>query len=210
MDVTVRMHRIAGQESAVSVASLFKDLSACDLLVDATANPEVFLRLAALARSGKIPLVWGEVFATGYGGLIARARPDLDPNPIGVRDSLHAYLATLPPAPFQDAAGYDGSEERADIAFDSDVGVIANALTRLAIDTVLRRTPSYFPAPVYLLGLRHEWIFDQPFDTRPVQVGGDGWELHAPIVSDERKLESFKALVSLFPESKDADDPAAT
>ena len=73
VDVDVRSHRIAGQESAVNAAAALKDLANCDLLLDATANPEVFLRMAAIAKVGKKPLCWGELFSGGYGGLIARA-----------------------------------------------------------------------------------------------------------------------------------------
>ena len=166
MDVDVRSHRIAGQESALSAAAALKDISNCDLLIDATANPEVFLRMAAIAKANKKPMCWGELFASGYGGLIARARPDLDPNPLAVRSAIHAYLATLPPAPFQLAGGYDVEHEQPMVAYDSDVGQIAASLTRFAIDAALQRNPSQFPYAVYLIGLRREWIFEQPFDTR--------------------------------------------
>jgi tRNA A37 threonylcarbamoyladenosine dehydratase len=40
--VDVKIIRLAGQESAVTAAAALKDLSNCDLLIDATANPEVF------------------------------------------------------------------------------------------------------------------------------------------------------------------------
>ena len=129
----------------MSAAAALKDLSNCDLLIDATANPEVFLLLAALAKRHGISLCWGEIFAGGYGGMIARARPGRDPNPLAVRDAYPAHLATLPDAPFKNAAGYDGDEEEPLVAYDSDVGLVATALTRLSIDTALSRDPSEFP-----------------------------------------------------------------
>ena len=137
VDVDVNNHRIAGQESALSAAAALKDLANCDLLIDATANPEVFLRMAAIAKANKKILCWGELFAGGYGGLIARARPDIDPNPLAVRSAIHAHLATLPPAPFQEAGGYDVAQEQPLVAYDSDVGQIASAITRLAIESML-------------------------------------------------------------------------
>jgi len=85
LQVDARTTRLAGQESAVTAAAALKDLSNCDLLIDATANPEVFLLLAALAKRQGTPLCWGEIFASGYGGMIARARPGRDPNPMAVR-----------------------------------------------------------------------------------------------------------------------------
>ncbi|MBW8849739.1 MAG: ThiF family adenylyltransferase [Xanthomonadales bacterium] len=199
--------RLAGQESAVSAAAALKDLASCDLLIDATANPEVFLLLAALARKNGKPLCWAEVFAGGYGGMIARARPKHDPNPLAVRDAYHAYLATLPDAPFKNAAGYDGTEEQPLIAYDSDVGFVATALTRLVIDTALSRDPSEYPYSVYLLGMRREWIFEAPFDTRPVDVQGEGWESDGDVVSDKDRIAVVEALLRMCEELRADTDP---
>lgn len=210
MHVDTRTTRLAGQESAVTEAAALKDLSNCDLLIDATANPEVFLRLAALAKRQQTPLCWGEVFASGYGGMIARARPGRDPNPLAVRDAYHAYLATLPDAPFKSAAGYDGTEEQPLVAYDSDVGFVASALTRLVIDTALSREPSEFPYSVYLLGMRCEWIFQAPFDTRPVAVQGRGWERDSDAVSEKDRLAVVEALLRICEGERRVDaDPAA-
>jgi len=196
MDVAVRTHRLAGQESGLSAAAALKDLANCDLLIDATANPEVFLRMAAIAKANKKSLCWGELFASGYGGLIARARPDLDPSPLAVRSSIHAYFSTLPSAPFQQAGGYDVEQEQPLIAYDADVGQIATSLTRFVIDTVLQRNPSQFPYSAYLIGLRQEWVFGQPFDTRPINVEGEGWD--EPAKSGEGDSEAISVLLKLF------------
>lgn len=204
LDITAKTHRLAGQESAMVEAALLNELAGCDLLVDATASPEVFLRLAAVAQRAKAALVWGEVFAGGYGGLIARARPDMDPDPLSVRSALHAHLETLPPAPFRHAIGYDQGNDQPLIAHDSDVGHIATALTRLAIDTALKRVPSHFPYPLYLIGLRQEWVFTQPFDTRPVEALGGGWNDSALAASDEQRLEAIKELFALHQAEVDA------
>lgn len=207
--VDVRTVRLSGQESAVTAAAALKDLSNCDLLIDATANPEVFLLLAALAKRHGIPVCWGEIFAGGYGGMIARARPGCDPNPLAVRDAYHAYLATLPDAPFKNMASYDGNEEQPLIAYDSDVGFVATALAQLALDTALSRDPSEFPYSMYLLGMRREWIFKEPFDTRPVDVQGQGWELDEGTGSDEDRLAVVETLLRMHEgERRDNTDPA--
>jgi nucleotide-binding universal stress UspA family protein/ubiquitin-protein ligase len=210
VQVDTRTTRLAGQESAVTVAAVLKDLSNCDLLIDATANPEVFLLLAALAKRHGTPLCWGEIFAGGYGGMIARARQGRDPNPLAVRDAYHAYLATLPDAPFKNAANYDGTEEQPLVAYDSDVGFVATALTRLVIDTALSRDPSEFPYSVYLLGMRREWIFEAPFDTRPIAVQGQGWERDQNAGSGEDRLAVVDSLLKMREGGRRADaDPAA-
>jgi molybdopterin/thiamine biosynthesis adenylyltransferase len=207
--VDVRSHRIAGQESALNAAGALKDLASCDLLIDATANPEVFLRMAAVARDNKKPLLWGELFAGGYGGLIARASPNIDPHPLAVRSAIHAHLSTLPPAPFQRASGYDVEHEQPLIAYDSDVGSIATSLTRFAIDTALQRNPSQFPYPVYLIGLRQEWIFTQPFDTRPIDARGEGWDEEVAPLAEEDRIAVAKVLLDLCKEVQH-DEPDST
>lgn len=208
--VDVRTVRVAGQESSVVTAAALKDLSNCDLLIDATANPEVFLLLGALAKRQGTPLCWGEIFAGGYGGMIARARPGRDPNPLAVRDAYYAHLATLPDAPFKNMEGYDGNEEKPLTAYDSDVGFVAAALARLALDTALSRNPSEFPYSVYLLGMRREWVFDAPFDTRPVDVQGPGWELAEGTGSDEDRLAVVETLLRMHEkERRDNTDPAS-
>jgi len=209
VDVSVELHRIAGQESSLNGATLMKRLAECDLIVDATANPNVFLRLAAIARQAKVSMAWGEVFATGYGGLIARARPDLDPNPLAVRDSWHRYLATQPPPPFPHANDYDGAGDMvgdmALTAYDSDVGFIAAALTRLALDTALRRTPSHYPVPLYMIGMRKEWIFREPFDVQPVEASGPDWQSDVEPADPEVIKKALHALQKMMPELPDAD-----
>lgn len=210
VEVDTMNTRLAGQESAVNTAAALKDLSNCDLLVDATANPEVFLLLAALAKRNRMPLCWGEIFAGGYGGMIARARQGRDPNPMAVRDAYYTYLATLPEAPFKNAADYDGTEEQSLVAYDSDVGFVATALTRLTIDTALSRDPSEFPYSVYLLGMRREWIFEAPFDTRPVAVQGLGWDCDESVSSDEDRLIVVSALLKMYEGGPHADSDPAT
>lgn len=194
LEIEVLNHRIAGQEPPINAAGVLQSLSQCDLLVDATANPEVFLQVAAIANAYKISMCWGEVFAGGYGGLIARARPDIDPNPISVRDSFHQYLSEQEPAPFLQEHGYDIDAETPLIAYDSNVGVIATSLTNLIIDTALRNNPSEYPVPVYLIGMKKQWIFTQPFDTRPIAVSGEGWKGEIP-PTDEASAAAVKLLL---------------
>ncbi|MFD0912708.1 ThiF family adenylyltransferase [Methylophilus luteus] len=205
LEIEALNHRVAGQEPPIKAANALQTLSQCDLLIDATANPEVFLHIAAIAHAHKIPMCWGEVYAGGYGGLIARARPDIDPNPIAVRDSFYTYLSELPPAPFKQAHGYDvqADAETPAIAYDSNVSLIAMSLTSLIIDTLLQVKPSEYPVPVYLIGMKKEWIFTQPFDTRPIAIQGEGWKDVAEPSSDA-SLAAVKLLLDKLSESSSA------
>jgi molybdopterin/thiamine biosynthesis adenylyltransferase len=201
IEVSIRTHRVAGQESALIAAGTLKDLGNCDVLIDATGNPAVFLLLAAIAKMNRRPLCWGEVFAGGFGGLIARARPNLDPNPLALRAGILNYFQQLPPAPHQRAIGYDIGAEEPLIAYDGDIGQIASALTRLTLDTALQRKPSQFPYSAYLIGLRSEWIFTEPFNTRPIEVTGDGW--NDDVVAKEDHNEALKILLEIAAAQQD-------
>lgn len=197
MVVSTHIHRLAGQESALIAAAALKDIGACDLIVDATANPNVFVRLAAAALAQSKPLVWGEIFAGGIGGLIARARPAHDPNPLAVRDSVIEYLSRQPPAPFRDAQGYDGDDRDPVVAYDAEVTQVACSMTQLAIDTVLQRIPSRFPTSAYLMGFREEWIFNQPFDTHPIAVAGSDWSVANVQATDEDLKETVRLFLDM-------------
>jgi ubiquitin-protein ligase len=207
-EIEIYAHQVSGQESPLRMASVLEKLSQCDLIVDATAEPNAFIMLASVAQSAKKPMVWAEVFAGGIGGLIARARPDVDPNPFAVRDGLTDHYTRLPPAPFQRAVGYDDTGDTPMVAYDSDVAFVAAAATHLALDTVLRRAPSDFPYPAYLLGMRQGWIFEGPFDTQPVRIEGAGWTTEEKVVTPEQIQAVFQAIALMCEPKTDAQDSA--
>lgn len=212
MDIEVRTHRLAGQESSVSAAQVLKDLSSCDVIVDATAIPEVFVRVAAIAKAARRRLCWGELFAGGSGGLIARARPDIEPNPLAVRAAVHRYMDTLPAARNQNANRYDAGSEQPLVAGDAEVTQVASALTRLVIDSAVHPGTSEFPFAAYLIGLRKEdgW-FSQPFDVHPIEVSGGGWQSDVePEVHKRQQKEAVQDLMKIMISSRHADaDPPA-
>jgi sulfur-carrier protein adenylyltransferase/sulfurtransferase len=205
MEVAIHIHRVGGQESAMHAARVVKELGACDLLIDATADPAVFLRLAAAARANCKPMCWGEVFAGGFGGLVARARPEMDPHPGSVRNAILNHFGVLPAAPFRNAQGYDGDDRQPLVAFDCDVAQVAAALTRFALDILLKREKSDFPYSAYLIGMRKEWCFEEPFDTRPINVSGDGWNAaEGDGATETERAEAVKVLLSMAGQRADA------
>ena len=211
IDVQVRRTRIAGQESAESAATALDSLATCDLLIDATANASVFVQLAAIAKRRKKPLIWGEVFAGGIGALLARSRPDQDPEPLAMRGGIFRYLETLPAAPFRAASGYDVTEKSSPlVAYDAEVSQVAAALTGFALDTVLERSPSRFPYSAYLIGFKSEWIFEAPFDTRPILVQADAAEVGGTSEDQAAKgQEAAAVLVELINQQINADASAS-
>ena len=164
---------IGAQVSAEEAGNVNAALDGCNLLIDATANPDVFNHLAFIAMRSNRTLVWGNVFAGGVGGEIARSRPEKDPSPYDIRQVLtQVYGTTEEEAPIPGAGDYEGSSylEEPMVATDADVTVFAAHMSSLAIDALLEIEPSPFGAPAYLIGLRRAWVFDAPFDTRPVEV----------------------------------------
>ncbi len=170
-DVNVKSYcfKLTGQESAGIVDSILSQLGACDLIIDATANPEVLNQLSTVACQQMKPLVWFEIYAGGIGGMIARFRPDQDPDPITTHSSLHEYLESLDLQEINGTEDYVtvNSEGEPIAACDADVAVIAANATRMALDILIEREPSNFPYSLYLIGLTREWIFTEPFHTIP-------------------------------------------
>ncbi len=162
---------IGGQESSGSIETLIGTLAECDLIVDATADAHAFGYLCAAASAGSKPVVWAQVFGGGFGGLVARHRPLLEPGPASMRRAIEQWC-TDQGMPIARAANYETRDAGPPlIADDADVTVIAAHASRLTIDTLMQRTPSMFPYSAYMIGLAQGWIFDQPFDTRPIDVG---------------------------------------
>lgn len=173
--VVVSTNRVAlsGQESSTTVAAVLSNLASCDLLIDATANSEIFCLLSELTSKNKQPLVWLEVYGGGLGGLVARSRPGFDPEGIEGRRRLDAWLAsqeaTAPPTtnPYTTKVG-----EETFIASDADVTLISSIATQVALDILSGVTPSRFPSSAYFVGMSSEWIFSQPLAVQPIDLGG--------------------------------------
>jgi molybdopterin/thiamine biosynthesis adenylyltransferase len=203
--VKARAGLLGGQESSGSTASVLDQLAACDLLIDATADPQAFNFVASVARDALRPMVWAEVYAGGIGGFVGRLRPNIEPPP---HEARRQYLAWCQkqnvPWQRQDADyGSRGGGMPPAVADDGDVGVIAAHASRMAIDALLRPEESLFPHPAYVIGLQRAWIFDAPFDTRPIDFIAEGsW---APAPTPERTADALEFMASLFEQGEDAD-----
>ena len=119
-------------------------------------------------------MVWGRVFGGGFGGYIARSRPGIEAAPNLVRDSIYAWFSKPEHPEPPPAAGIDyaaGPDNQAPlIADDADVSVISAHLSHFAADLLRTGLNSEYPYSAYAIGLRKEWVFEQPFDTRPIGV----------------------------------------
>jgi sulfur-carrier protein adenylyltransferase/sulfurtransferase len=199
-----RRHRLGGQESSGSVESLIEGLAECDLIVDTTAEPSVFNYLCAAVAVAKKPLLWAEVFAGGFGGLIARHRPQLEPDPASMRRLIENWCADRGKPIERAANNYGGGPETPHIADDADVTVIAGHAARMAIDLLIPRDPSAFPNSVYLIGLAKGWIFDQPFETYPISVGTPIASVTEAAHDPEEAAAEMARIMQLFAEHEDA------
>lgn len=198
--VSVETHRIAlgGQDSSGSTSVALDNLAGCDLLIDATADPQAFNFAAAVALRARRPMIWTEVFAGGIGGFVARVRPDHEPPPNVARRQYQNWCRAQ--GVLWEGLGEDYDVRRGDappvVADDADVAVIAAHASRIALDALLARLPSAFPHPAYVIGLAREWLFEQPFDTHPVDFTPEG-EWPQPITG-EQATDALEYLVSIL------------
>ncbi len=173
LTVETRQIKLGGQESSETTVSAMRQLAECDLIVDATAAPAAFNIIAAVCKKEKIPVVWGSVFAGGIGGIVGRALPDIDPEPLDARQQTRRWCeeqGVEAPQSSNDNTAYEalGADGQPVIATDADVSVIAAHVARFAIDTLIQPEDGVFPYSAYVIGLSRNWIFSAPFDTRPI------------------------------------------
>ncbi|MDN7919228.1 ThiF family adenylyltransferase [Burkholderia gladioli] len=164
---------VAGQENPLAAASLADRIGSSDLVIDATANPDTFLTLAAVCKRAQVQLVWGEVFAGGFGALMARSRPGRDADPLCIRTHIFGTMGTMEPVPRLEANRYAlNTPDKILVAGDAEVSYLAAAMTAFALDAVCSGDESEYPVAAYLLGFKKFWEFKQPFDTIPIQCPG--------------------------------------
>lgn len=173
VDVEAWKGQLNGHTSTTRILNALEKLAQCDLIVETSGSGQGFSVAAAVAAQKQIPMVWGRVFGGGYGGYIVRSRPGIEHPPLDVRHQLYVAMTDpeLPKPPDDSDIDY-GSEhdEQAMIADDTDVSVISAHLSRMALDTLRSPDQSDYPESAYLIGLRKEWIFEAPFETRAVTL----------------------------------------
>jgi molybdopterin/thiamine biosynthesis adenylyltransferase len=197
---------LGGQGSSGGIESLIEILETCDLLIDCTAEITAFEILSAVSSFAKRTVVWGEVFAGGIGGLIARSRPSREPNSSSIRRTIEAWCAERGTAISRAPAPYEGGEDTPAVANDAEVSIIASHVAALSIDTLLGREPSAYPNAAYLIGLRAGWIFTQAFETYPVEVGPPEESTAVEVDTEEMKAEILE-IVKLLKEHPGATPP---
>ncbi len=173
-DINVRCSpfKLSGQEPTATVDSVLSQLGTCDLIIDATADPCTLNQLSTVASQQSKPIVWLKIYPGGIGGMIARFRPNEDPDPKTTRVALREHLEKLELSEIQEATDYTTVNDEGEViaASDADVTLIAANATRMALDILIKREPSDFPCSLYLIGLSQGWIFDQPFRTIPIDL----------------------------------------
>ena len=190
------------QESGAWSADAAMKLAKCDLIVDATADINAFTASAAIAQTYKKPLIWGRVYEGGLGGLIARARPEIDPVPQAARRQIDGWFRrnNSPWHSNDETRNYGGSDDgNPVVAGDAEVGVVAMHMVRFAIDALVRPGASEFPSSVYAIGFSAKWMFTQPLELWPIDLLQEGtWGA----TTEEDRAEKLKELVAeLFPDS---------
>ena len=196
----VKIWRVAlgGQESSATTSSVLNDLGSCDLVIEATADPQAFNFAAAAARSANRPMVWTEIYAGGIGGFVGRVRPGIDPPPHTARRQYLAWCRDQEVPWIGDDRDYDSQAPQGPtlIATDADVSVIAGHASRLVLDTLMRPLASEFPHPAYVIGLAQAWIFTEPFDVRPFDFTNEGtWDTEITQGQADKAIERIVSIL---------------
>jgi len=191
-EVKAYKRSLGGQEATSDVEAVISALAETDLLIDATAESSAFNYLCAIQDFAAKPVLWGEVFGGGFGGLIARSRPGVDPDASTMRNRVLAWCHDHGRVIASSRGRYEGNGPEPEIASDGEVTVIAGHMSLMAIDALIPRCPSVYPYAAYLVGFRVEWIFEAPFDTRPIDVGQPLANVQASATEEERKAEVLK------------------
>ncbi len=201
-NIDAREYRLGGQTSSGYTETILQLIGKCDLIIDATADPHVFNYLAAAATRSEKPMMWAQVFGGGIGGLIARHRPQKEPVPAAMRLQIEQWCNQRGQPIERDVTDYASRESGTPlVADDADVSVIASHAARFAIDTLIHSETSTYPFAVYLIGMREGWIFTQPFEVWPVDVGTPP-PAEAPRVDDAGTAQEVVRLAELFSKKK--------
>lgn len=166
--------RLGGQHSTTALITCLEQLASCDLIVETTASGQGFGFASSVATQDRVPMVWGRVFGGGYGGYIARSRPGLEAQPQDVQHEIYTWM-TEPdkPKPPRDSDidyGAEPEDQQAMVADDADVSVISAHLARMALDALRPAEQTDYPYSAYVIGLRKEWLFEQPFEVHPLRL----------------------------------------
>ena len=191
---------LSGQEASSATNSALNALSRCGIIIDATAEENVFNLLSNTVFQSKTPYIWLQIFAGGIGGLLCRFRPEIEPNPKEMRASLLDCLAQFEQPTLMTQNSYSATDcsGKTIIALDADVSVIAGHATRMAIDLLSRCIPSIFPYSIYLIGFSKGWVFKEPFYTIPIDITGiksHASSIGLPIKDDEDNIKFIKGLL---------------
>ncbi|MBU2888242.1 ThiF family adenylyltransferase [Celeribacter halophilus] len=197
IDVKALRISLGGQESANSMAGALEALGKCDLLVDATADPSAFNMIASVSTRQRKPMIWTEVLAGGIGGIVARSRPDIDAVPLAARSQIEIWCndqgMEWARTAGTDPYGNRGSDGTPLIAEDAEVAIMAAHAARYATDILTRPDASIFPMSAYVIGFSSEWLFNEPFDTRPIDLQPIGtWGETADLLEPDALLQLLK------------------
>ncbi len=198
-----------GEQTNTSIHSkLLAKIALKNLIVDCTASTKSFQILSMVSSESQIPLLWGEVFPGGLGGLTASAIPKQTPCPFCVRRAILERFLEYPNFPGEPDENYSLSsndEARTFEALDSDVSYVASVMAHRVISILTNDDDLAEDQPIMIFGLRKGWIFDRGYQVIRVPARQDDyscdscWESLASIrpLSGAKKEKVDRFLASI-------------
>ena len=159
-DIVVIDQNLNWQRSAKTHADQIEAIAACDIIIDATANPATQLLLGALAADYGRTFMSVEVLGGGIGAVIGRAVPDLDPAYVQGRVAYRAWCERQDePLPVPAQRTYEALAEDGEpvVADDAAATIAAGHAARVVLDCADGRPE--LDGGWLLIGMRAAWVF---------------------------------------------------
>lgn len=166
-----------------------------DLIIDATSSGTVSDLVADWADDFLKPLVWLDVFSAGLGGVVARHVPEDTVSARVMRRNLKDWYAETRAPVFDACATPSKGRVWFPEAFtdESAVSAVAAYAAAVSVDIVARRPERVYTDTAYVIGVRKGWIFERPFETRPLDLSVPRVR-RFPDLGDQKAELNFSAL----------------
>jgi len=204
-DVKVRSRKVklSGQEASGGVDNILSSLGQCDLIIDATADSITFNQLSSVSSHSKKPFLWLEIFPGGFGGYIARYRPEMEPDPKTMRAKLSIYMQKNDFPKIESTEKYQANINNEIMqADDADVSIVSAHLAKMALDILIENNPSIYDNSLYLVGIGKEWVFTQAFHTIPMDFRNTQSEIIEESISHDKISENLTFISELIEKSE--------
>jgi hypothetical protein len=152
-------------------------LDGCDLVIAATDSEQSKIAINHACWSRGVPAIYAAAYNRAFGGDVFQALPPDGACYACFHEVVTEFFGPPPAATDDFSIGYADPSQMADLVAEPGLGMdaamIALIMTRMALMTLLRGSPTTlppFPTNWVLFGNRAEWVFEKPLESIFVDV----------------------------------------